>query len=55
MDTNTLGVLECVDKDEMVGGDKYVLACLDKGVLECLDNNDTDYFDVDFLHTHLFE
>ena len=47
MDTNKLGVVECLYKDEV--------ACVDDYVLACLDNNDKDYFYVDFLHAHPLE
>ena len=55
MDTKKLVVLECLDKDDVAYGEKYVLVCLDEGVLECLDNNDKDHFNVDFLHARPLE
>ena len=42
-------------KYEVACCDEDVLTCLDEGVLACLDNNNKDYFDVDFLHTHPLE
>ena len=49
MDTNKLGVVECLDKNEVECGNEAVVGLLDECVLEFLDNNDKDYFDVDFF------
>ena len=42
MDTKKLGLVECLDKDEVACGDEYMVACLDEVVLGYLDNNDKD-------------
>ena len=42
MDTKKLGLVECLDKDEVACGDEYMVAYLDEVVLEYLDNNDKD-------------
>ena len=42
MDTNKLGVVEFLDKYEVVCGDEDVVAFLDKGFLGCLDNNNNN-------------
>ena len=55
MDTNKLGVVECLDKDEVECCDEGVVVCFDEGVLTCLDNNNKDGFDGDFLHAHPLE
>ena len=39
----------------MACGDEDVVELFDEGVLAYLDNNDKDYFDVDFLHSHPLE
>ena len=49
MDTGKLSVVECLEKDEVVFCNNYVVACLDEGVVACLDNNNKDDFDADFL------
>ena len=38
MDTNKLGVVVLLDKDEVACGYEDVVACLDEGMLACLDN-----------------
>ena len=53
--TQKMGVVTCLDKDEVACCDEYVVACLDEGVVECLDNNNKNYFDVDFLLSHPLE
>ena len=55
MNTNKIGVVECLDKYEVACGSEDVVAWLDEGVLACLDKNDKDVFDVDFLHAHPLE
>ena len=55
MDTQKLGVVECLDKDEVACCDEDVMACLDEGVVECLDKNNKDDFDVDFFLAHPWE
>ena len=55
MDTNKLGVVELLEKDEVACCDKDVVACFDDGVLAFLDKNNKDYFDVYFLHAYPLE
>ena len=55
MNTKKLGVVEFLDKDEVVCGDEDVVACLDEGVLEFLDNNGKDDIYVDFIHANPLE
>ena len=55
MDTNRLGVVECLDKYEVEYGDKDAVECLYEGVLACLDKNDKNGFEVDFIHLHPLE
>ena len=51
MDTNKLGVMECLNKYDVSCCDEYVVELLDDGVFSCLDKNIKDYFDVYFLLT----
>ena len=52
MDTNTLGIVKCLDNDVVACCNEGAVACLDEGVVELLDNNNNKNFDVDFfLHT----
>ena len=55
MNTKKLGVVEFLDKDEVVCGDEDVVACLDEVVLEFLDNNGKDDIYVDFIHANPLE
>ena len=50
-----LGVVECLDNDEMECCGKDFVAWLDEAVLALLENSDKDGFDVDFIHVHLLE
>ena len=53
MDTNKLGMVECLDKDEVAYGDEGGVAYLDEVVLAYLDNNNKDDLYVYFsIHTH---
>ena len=52
MDTNKLGVVGFLDKDEVACGDDDMVACLDEGVLAFLDRNDKDNCDVYFFHVN---
>ena len=52
MDTNKVGVVQLLDKDEVHFFDEDVEALLYEGVLVCLDKNNKDSFDVDFLISH---
>ena len=47
MDTHKPGVVELLDKYEVTRGDEDVVAWLDK--------NDSDNFNVDFLHAQTLE
>ena len=47
MDTHKPGVVEFLDNYEVTRGNKDVVACLDK--------NDSDNFNVDFLHAQTLE
>ena len=55
MDTKKLGVVECLDKYEVLCCDKYVVPCFDEGVLACLDSNNKNDFDGYFLHSQPLE
>ena len=52
METNKLGVVKWLDKDEVECCDEDLLACFDEGALKCLDKNNKDDFDEYFLHAH---
>ena len=52
METNKLGVVECLDEYQVAFCDEDVLACFGQGVLACLDNNNKDGFYGYFLHEH---
>ena len=53
MNTKQLGVVECLDKDEVECCDQDVAVCLDQGVMKSLDKNNKDGFDVYFsFRTH---
>ena len=55
MDTKKLGVVELLDKYEVVCCDEDVVAYLYQGVLVCLDKNNKDDFDVYFLYVKPLE
>ena len=55
METNKLGMMELLDKDEAECCDEDIVACFDEGVLEFLDNNNKDDFDGDFIHANPLE
>ena len=55
MDTKKLGVVECLDTDEVTCCYEYVVVCFDEGVMSCLDKNNKDDFDGNFLHAHPLE
>ena len=55
MDTNKIGVVEWLDKDEVSCCDEDMLAYFDEGVLACLDKNNKDDFSVDFFDEHQLE
>ena len=55
MDTNTLGVMECLDKYEIACCDEGLVECLDEGLLACLGNNNKENFDVYFFLSHPLE
>ena len=53
MDTNKIGVVVCLYKDEVACCDEDVVVCFDEGVLACLDNNNKGDFGRDFIQAHL--
>ena len=55
METNKLGMMELLDKDEAEFCDEDIVACFDEGVLEFLDNNNKDDFDGDFIQANPLE
>ena len=48
MYTHKIGVVEFLDKCEVVCCDDDVVTWLDDGVVACLDKNNKDGFDMDF-------
>ena len=53
LDTQKLGVVECLDKYEVTCCDEDVVVFLDEGVVKCLDNKNKDNFNISFFLEHL--
>ena len=52
MDTDKLGVMEWLNKDEVQCSDEYAMELLYEGVLKLLNKNNNDDFGTDFILLH---